>query len=102
MDKALAERVWERAGGICEYCHLQQAVSRLRFHVEHIVARQHEGLTEVENLAIACPRCNLHQGPNLAGIDPVTGRKVWLLAMNAPEMIEIREALLEQGAWENP
>jgi len=78
VDKELANQVWERSGGICEYCHLPQAASRLRFHVEHIVARQHQGSTELENLAIACPRCNLHKGPNLAGIDPETGEKVWL------------------------
>lgn len=78
MDKELANRVWERSGGICESCRLPQAASRLRFHVEHIVSPQHGGLTELENLAIACPRCNLHKGPNLAGIDPETGEKVWL------------------------
>jgi hypothetical protein len=25
------------------------------------------------NLALACPQCNLHKGPNLAGIDPLSG-----------------------------
>jgi len=34
--------------------------------------------TELENLAVACPRCNLHKGPNLAGIDPDRSEKVWL------------------------
>ena len=27
----------------------------------------------MENLALACIDCNLSKGPNLAGIDPVTG-----------------------------
>jgi hypothetical protein len=26
-----------------------------------------------ENLALSCPNCNLHKGPNLTGIDPDTG-----------------------------
>ena len=42
---------------------------RLRFHVEHIVARQHDGGDSLENLALACHLCNAHKGPNLAGID---------------------------------
>jgi hypothetical protein len=41
--------------------------------IEHIVARQHGGSDDTENLALACHRCNLHKGPNLSGIDPMTG-----------------------------
>ena len=33
-------------------------------------------LDEVDNLALACHRCNLHKGPNLSGIDPLTGDPV--------------------------
>lgn len=78
MDRELVQEAWERAGSVCEYCRLPQSGSRLRFHVEHIVARQHGGAAESSNLAIACPRCNLHKGPNLSGVDPQTGNKVWL------------------------
>jgi hypothetical protein len=42
------------------------------FHVEHIVARQHRGTDEAENLAWACHQRNLHKGTNLASIDPDT------------------------------
>lgn len=41
-----------------------------RFHVEHIIPRQHGGPDDETNLALACHHCNLHKGPNLAGIDP--------------------------------
>ena len=41
--------------------------------IEHIIARQHGGSDAIENLALACHRCNLHKGPNLTGIDPMTG-----------------------------
>jgi hypothetical protein len=43
------------------------------FHVDHIVARQHGGATDLGNLALACLHCNRHKGPNLTGIDPLTG-----------------------------
>ena len=41
-----------------------------RYHVEHIVARQHRGGDELENLALACNHCNSRKGPNLTGVDP--------------------------------
>ena len=68
------ELVRTRARGRCEYCRLPQEFSELRFHVEHIVPRQHGGNDEPDNLALACPTCNLHKGPNLTGIDPTTRR----------------------------
>src|SRR5678816_1484385 len=42
------------------------------FQLEHITARQHGGLSELDNLALACRPCNQKKGPNLAGIDPLT------------------------------
>jgi hypothetical protein len=42
--------------------------------VDHIVARQHHGTDDPDNLALACLSCNLHKGPNIAGIDPDTGQ----------------------------
>ena len=47
-------------------------------HIEHIVARQHGGLSRLDNLALACWNCNLKKGPNLSGIDPTTGLVVAL------------------------
>jgi hypothetical protein len=68
-----AEAVRRRAGNRCEYCHLPQAAFRRGFHTEHIVARQHGGSANLDNLALACWSCNLKKGPNLSGIDPETG-----------------------------
>jgi hypothetical protein len=71
---AWSEQVRSRAGGRCEYCCAPQAAFRRRFHIEHIVARQHGGPTQLDNLALACWHCNLKKGPNLTGIDPDTGQ----------------------------
>ena len=71
-DKSLDEAVRSRASDTCEYCLLPQSVRRLRFHVEHIIPRQHGGAGTLDNLALACGRCNRHKGPNIAGIDPVS------------------------------
>jgi 5-methylcytosine-specific restriction endonuclease McrA len=72
MDAATREFVRRRAAGRCEYCLLRQEHCDLTHHVEHIVARQHGGSDDASNLALACHRCNLHIGPNLTAIDPIT------------------------------
>ena len=70
----IAAEVRRRAGHRCEYCLIPQALFGRRFHIEHIVAKQHGGLTSLDNLALACWQCNLKKGPNLSGIDPETGQ----------------------------
>jgi hypothetical protein len=78
MNTALVELVWARAGGICEYCHMPQDFDDLPFQIDHIVAEQHKGKTNASNLALGCFRDNHYKGPNLGGVDPKTGKRVWL------------------------
>lgn len=78
MDAALRQLVRTRAAHLCEYCRLPQEFSELRFHIEHIIPRQHGGSDDADNLALACPECNLHKGPNLTGLDQQTGDVVRL------------------------
>ena len=55
MDAATRSLVRSRAGDRCEYCgRLQSDAPALRFHVEHIKARQHDGSDDLSNLALAC------------------------------------------------
>jgi hypothetical protein len=72
MDQTTKEEVRRRAVGRCEYCHLPEAHALTPFQIEHVVAKQHRGRDVLGNLAYACLRCNLHKGPNLTGIDPVS------------------------------
>jgi hypothetical protein len=73
MDAARREWVRQRADDRCEYCRLRQIHDSYHtFHVEHVVARQHRGPDDPENLAWACHQCNLHKGTNLASFDPDT------------------------------
>lgn len=78
MDDRLTRFVRKRAHDNCEYCHFPQEFSDLRFHIEHVVSRQHGGKTKPENLALACPECNLIKGPNLTAVDPLTRKVVRL------------------------
>lgn len=78
MDEELARLVRERARHRCEYCRLPERFSSISFEIDHIIAKQHDGPTASGNLALACFADNHHKGPNLAGIDPKTGRRTWL------------------------
>ncbi len=72
MNRKAESTVRRRAGGFCEYCRSPESLSHLPFPLDHIIARQHGGQTTEDNLALACPECNLHKGPNITGIDPKT------------------------------
>jgi 5-methylcytosine-specific restriction endonuclease McrA len=66
--------VRQRAGHRCEYCQLDQDDSPLAaLHVEHAIPKAHGGGDDLDNLALACVDCNLHEGTNLTGLDPQTG-----------------------------
>ncbi|MDI1314965.1 HNH endonuclease signature motif containing protein [Prosthecobacter sp.] len=43
------------------------------FQLDHIIAQKHLGPTQESNLAFSCYPCNSAKGPNIAGIDPVSG-----------------------------
>ncbi len=73
VEEALERRVRERAAHRCEYCLVPASISRFTFPVDHVIARQHRGGSTFGNLALSCPHCNHHKGPNVAGIDPVSG-----------------------------
>lgn len=78
MRSALEKLVWDRADGMCEYCRMPQVYDEVAFEIDHIIARQHDGLTISSNLCVACFGCNHYTGPNLAGWDKVTRNVVRL------------------------
>jgi hypothetical protein len=73
MNRDLQRTVRERANGRFEYCAFPQEFAELPFEVDHVVARKHRGATNADNLALTCFYCNSYKGPNIVGIDPVTG-----------------------------
>lgn len=73
MEPRIREFIRQRAQDQCEYCRLPQAAAPfIPFHLEHIIARQHGGSDDADNLAWSCHRCNAYKGTNVAGIDPTT------------------------------
>jgi 5-methylcytosine-specific restriction endonuclease McrA len=71
--KEIESQVRERATWRCEYCLTHQSLQGATFHVEHTTPRRRGGLTELENLAWACPACNLAKADRVDGDDPQTG-----------------------------
>jgi len=57
---------------------LTDAFGISEFSIDHVVARQHRGLSIFQNLAWSCARCNGFKGTNLSSIDPETGLRASL------------------------
>jgi hypothetical protein len=55
---------------------MHQSLQGATFHVEHIVPRSRGGYSILENLAWACPGCNLCKSNRVEAHDPRTGRLV--------------------------
>jgi HNH endonuclease len=70
MTDPVTIEVWSRAENACEYCRIPHALYPAPFQIDHIIARQHGGISAPRNLALACLHCNAHKGPNIAGMDP--------------------------------
>jgi hypothetical protein len=69
----VAALVIERARGRCEYCGMSQSLQGATFHIEHITPRTCGGSSGEENLALACPSCNLRKSDRSHVTDPMTG-----------------------------
>lgn len=77
-------RVQRRAQNACEYCRLPQRASILPHQIDHIIAQQHMGSDEENNLCLSCLRCNLKKGPNIASTDPEAGGAYRIVALFHP------------------
>jgi hypothetical protein len=78
LPKHLLDEVERRAAGRCEYCRMHQALQGATFHVEHVLPLCRAGRTRLENLAWACPGCNLRKSDRVDALDPDTGRRAAL------------------------
>lgn len=87
-----------RAHHVCEYCLIAEEDSFFRFQIEHIISRKHGGLSELENLALACVFCNRYKGSDIASLIPETNELVRLFnprAMRWREHFRLNEVVIE-------
>lgn len=76
ISAEIRDAVARRAGDRCEYCLLHQESQVATFPVDHIIPVVLNGLTELGNLALACPRCNTGKWIHVEAHDPLTGLTV--------------------------
>jgi hypothetical protein len=72
----MREAVARRAGNRCEYCRLSQESQVATFPADHIQPVVLNGPTELDNLALACPRCNARKWVHVEAEDPEAGQSV--------------------------
>jgi hypothetical protein len=66
-------QVRARARERCEYCLMHQSLQGATFHVDHVLPEAQGGTSELENLVLACPGCNLRKSDRVGALDPETG-----------------------------
>ncbi|WP_419555776.1 HNH endonuclease [Planctellipticum variicoloris] len=67
----LRRKVVERADSRCEYCMIHQEDAVSTHQVDHVIAEKHGGKTALENLALSCMTCNLHDVQSSRGERPL-------------------------------
>jgi hypothetical protein len=72
ISAAVRRQVRERANFLCEYCHSSEETSAAQFEIDHILPRSLGGSDQVENLALACQRCNGYRYNFTTGMDAET------------------------------
>ena len=63
-------RVIARADNRCEYCRMHQSLQGASFHIEHVQPQAKGGSNALDNLALACPSCNLAKSDRTSILDP--------------------------------
>jgi hypothetical protein len=76
IPKSLYETVRQRAQFRCEYCHYPELLSSAPLSIDHIQPQSLGGSNELNNLALACRRCNERRYNFTTGVDPETGVEV--------------------------
>lgn len=78
LPRGIYEQVRQRAQCRCEYCHYPELLSSAPLSIDHIYPQSLNGSDDLENLALACRRCNERRYNFTTGIDPDTGAEVSL------------------------
>ena len=71
-NEAIRRLIRERAQYLCEYCHSSEEASAAHFAIDHVLPRSLGGSDHLDNLALACQRCNSYRYNFIMAIDPHT------------------------------
>jgi hypothetical protein len=98
IPATLRHKVQARAHHCCEYCFLPDDLSFFPHEVDHVIAEKHGGETTLNNLALACWRCNRYKATDLGSFDPQTGNFVFLFNPRSQKWTDhfrLRESFIE-------
>jgi HNH endonuclease len=76
ISKSLFQAVRQRAQFRCEYCHYPELLSSAPLSIDHLQPQSLGGGNSLDNLALACRRCNEIRYNFTTGIDPVTQAEI--------------------------
>jgi HNH endonuclease len=97
----LTKLVTKQAKNRCGYCLSQQRISGMKLEIEHIHPESLGGLTEEENLWLACTDCNSFKSKRIQAVDPNTNTSVALFNPRTQKWSEhfewIEDGLLVDG-----
>jgi 5-methylcytosine-specific restriction endonuclease McrA len=78
IPRGLRDKVAAQARHRCGYCLTAEAIVGTPMEIEHIIPQAFGGVTEEDNLWLACSLCNDHKNDRIADFDPSTGELVRL------------------------
>lgn len=76
VNQVTRRLVHQRAKYLCEYCHSPERSNATPFTLDHLVPQSLGGSDELDNLALACHRCNVRRYNFTIGVDPQTQLEV--------------------------
>lgn len=88
IPKSLYEAIRQRAQFRCEYCHYPELLSSAPLSIDHIQPQSFGGSDDLDNLALACRRCNERRYNFTTGIDLETNTEVPLFNPRQQEWSE--------------
>jgi hypothetical protein len=65
----LRRRVFERAGGKCEYCQMHERFAGALHEISYIIPARHGGTGNADNLSLICLPCSRGKGADTASVD---------------------------------
>jgi len=68
INTNLRQLIIQRANHLCEYCLIHDEHTYWGCHIDHIISEKHNGATDADNLAYACPFCNRNKGSDIGSI----------------------------------
>lgn len=72
INASTRKSVRQRANYLCEYCHSSEEASTTRFTLDHRQPKSLAGSDDIDNLVLACHRCNMRRYNFTTGTDPET------------------------------